>query len=79
MEATASRQRFAIGTPLVQQDEQFLKWMVSQESEKYWVLDREGKRMKLKRGWSKVQEEYDYIKAKCENQITDETLAVIGK
>ncbi len=44
-----------------QQDEQFLKWILSKEAEKYWAWDREGKRMKLKEGWGKAQAEYDRI------------------
>ena len=44
-----------------QEDAQFLKWILSEAAKQYWVLDRGGKRMKLKEGWTKAQTEYDRI------------------
>jgi len=58
-------------TPSAQQDEQFMKWIMSKEAEKYWAYDREGKRMKLKEGWGKAQSEYDRITGLKENDLKD--------
>ena len=44
-----------------QQDEQFLKWILSKTAEFYWEFDEHGKRVKLKAGWEKAQQEYDRI------------------
>jgi hypothetical protein len=56
MEATAPLEPHS-----VQQDEQFIKWIMSKEAEKYWAFDRHGKRLKLTTGWDKAQKEYDRI------------------
>ena len=62
-----------------QHDEQFLKWILSREAETYWAFDRHGKRLKLKAGWGKAQEEYDRIVgAKGYGQTTDNLVSVVG-
>ena len=44
-----------------QQDEQFIKWIVSRTPEAYWEFDENGERAKIKLGWEKAQKEYDRI------------------
>ena len=47
-----------------QQDEQFLKWILSATAERFWELDENGQRVRLKPGWEKAQAEYDRITGK---------------
>ena len=47
-----------------QNDEQFMKWILSTTAERYWELDDKGQRIKLKAGWEKAQTEYDRITVK---------------
>ena len=48
----------------VQNDEQFMKWILSTTAERYWELDETGQRIKLRAGWEKAQTEYDRITGK---------------
>ena len=41
-----------------QQDEQFIKWIMSRTAEAYWEFDESGQRVKLKPGWEKANSEY---------------------
>ena len=45
----------------VQQDEQFLKWIMSKTAEIYWEYNDLGYRVKLKPGWESAQREFDRI------------------
>ena len=55
-----------------QEDEQFMKWLLSKTAEAYWEFDEHGKRSKLKPGWGLAQTEYMRIiglKTKSENDL----------
>ena len=54
-----------------QQDEQFLKWILSKTAEVYWEFGESGQRIKLKPGWEKAQTEYNRIQGLKENSEND--------
>ena len=44
-----------------QNDEQLIRWILSETAKPYWNLDAHGQRTKLKSGWEKAQTEYNRI------------------
>ena len=42
-------------------DEQFIKRIMSTTAEIYWEYDEQGRRVKLKPGWKKAQQEFNRI------------------
>ena len=50
------------------EDIAFLRWLDSEENEKFWVKDENGEKVLLKDGWDKAQEEYKRIKQVADNK-----------
>ncbi len=40
-------------------EEQFIKWLLSETAAMHWPLDEHVQRTKLKSGWEKAQSEYN--------------------
>ena len=58
--------------PIAQNDEQFMKCILSKTAAAYWEFDERGKRSKLKPGWVEAQTEYNRIlglQEKSENDL----------
>ena len=47
-----------------QNDEQFMRWILSTTAERFWEFDGKEQRVKLKAGWEKAQAEYNRIISK---------------
>ncbi len=54
-----------------QEDEQFMKRILSRTAVAYWEFDEHGKRSKLKPGWGLAQTEYNRIKGLKEKSEND--------
>ncbi len=53
------------------EDMEFMKWLDSNEGEKYWDKDEKGERVILRSGWEKAHEEYNIIKGFNGNSEND--------
>ena len=59
-----------------QQDEQFLKEILSATAERYWAFDENGQRVRLQPGWEKAQAEYNRIAGKGLKKNSENDLKV---
>ena len=51
------------------EDIALLRWLDSEENERFWVKDENGEKVLLKDGWDKAQEEYNRIKQVADNKV----------
>ena len=45
----------------VRDDIEFLEWILSDRLKEYWDFDEDGRRLKIKEGWTRAQTEYERI------------------
>ncbi len=48
-------------TNRIRDDIEFLEWILSERLKEYWDFDEEGRRLKIKKGWTRAQTEYERI------------------
>lgn len=58
-----------IGYQITQEDVAFLRWLDSEENDKFWVKNESGEKVMLREGWDKAQEEYKRIKQLVDNKM----------
>jgi len=58
-----------LGHQITQEDVAFLRWLDSEENEKFWVKNESGEKVMLREGWDKAQEEYKRIKQLADNKM----------
>jgi len=54
------------------EDREFMRWLESEECERYWDKDEKGEKVILRSGWDRAYEEYNRIKGlkgKSENDL----------
>ena len=53
------------------EDTEFMRWLDSKESERFWDKDESGEKVILRSGWEKAQAEYNRIKGLKGNSEND--------